>query len=68
MKKILSFVSAVVITLSAASCEKYFDINYDPNLPASENITNDMIFPGIEAALATSYGDFYRITDRKSVV
>jgi hypothetical protein len=62
MKKILYFVSAVVITLSAASCEKYFDINYDPNLPASENITNDMIFPGIEAALATSYGDFYRIT------
>lgn len=61
MKKILYFVSAVVITLSAASCEEYFDINYDPNLPASENITNDMILPGIEAALATSYGDFYRI-------
>ncbi|MCR4825087.1 MAG: SusD/RagB family nutrient-binding outer membrane lipoprotein [Bacteroidales bacterium] len=62
MKKILYFVSAVVIASSAVSCKSYFDINYDPNLPASENITTDMIFPGIEAALATSYGDFYRIT------
>ena len=62
MKKILYFISAAVIALTAVSCESYFDINTDPNLPDPANISNDMIMPGIEGALATSYGDFLRIT------
>lgn len=62
MKKILNIVTALVIAFSAAGCKDYFDINYDPNIPASENITTSMIFPGVDAALATSYGDFLRIT------
>ena len=62
MKKIFNIVFALVIAFSAVSCKDYFDINYDPNIPATENITNSMIFPGVDAALATSYGDFLRIT------
>lgn len=62
MKKILYIVTSLVIAISAVSCKDYFDINYDPNIPASENITTSMIFPGVDAALATSYGDFLRIT------
>lgn len=62
MKKILYIVSALVVSFSAVSCKDYFDINYDPNIPASENITTSMILPGVDAALATSYGDFLRIT------
>ena len=62
MKKILYILSAAVIAFSAVSCRDYFDINTDPNLPDPANITTSMIFPGIEAALATSYGDYYRIT------
>ena len=62
MKKILNIVIALVITISVTSCRDYFDINYDPNTPATENITTSMILPGVEGALATSYGDFFRIT------
>ena len=62
MKKILNIVIALVIAFSAVGCKDYFDINYDPNIPATENITNSMILPGVDAALATSYGDFLRIT------
>lgn len=62
MKKISNIVIALVIAFSAVSCKDYFDINYDPNIPATENITNSMILPGVDAALATSYGDFLRIT------
>lgn len=62
MKKILYAVSAAVIAFSAVSCQDYFDINIDPNLPDPANITTSMIMPGVEAALATSYGDYLRIT------
>lgn len=62
MKKIFNIVIALVIAFSAVGCKDYFDINYDPNIPATENITNSMILPGVDAALATSYGDFLRIT------
>jgi len=62
MKKILNIVTTLAVTFSAVSCKDYFDINYDPNIPASENITTSIIFPGVDAALATSYGDFLRIT------
>jgi len=62
MKKILYIISSVLIVAGVSSCKSFLDINKDPNIPASENITTSMIMPGVEAALATSYGDFYRIT------
>lgn len=61
MKKFLSFVSAAALLVSATSCKGYLDINYNPNVPASENITTSMIFPGVEMAIAASYGDYLRI-------
>lgn len=62
MKKIISIISASVIVLGlASSCKSFMDINYDPNVPASENISNDMIFPAVEMNLAVSYGDYLRI-------
>lgn len=62
MKKILSIISASVIVLAlSTSCKEFLDINYDPNTPASENISNDMIMPGVEMNLAVSYGNYLRI-------
>jgi len=61
MKKILSVISAVALLMSAASCDKFLDINVDPNTPAAENISTSMIFPGVEMAIAASYGDYLRI-------
>lgn len=58
MKKII-FLFAII--LGVTSCDNYLDINYNPNSPASENVTSDMIFPGAEMNLAASYGDFLRI-------
>lgn len=43
------------------SCDKYLDINKDPNSPSEANVTPSMIFPGAEMNLAASYGDFLRI-------
>jgi len=60
MKKI--FVLTLSVVLLAASCSDYLDINRDPNSPAKENMTASMIFPGAEMALATDYGNFFRIT------
>lgn len=58
MKKIIYLLA---IILSMSSCEKYLDINQDPNSPNVDNISSDMIFPGAEMNLASSYGDFLRI-------
>ncbi|WP_372773226.1 SusD/RagB family nutrient-binding outer membrane lipoprotein [Mangrovibacterium sp.] len=60
MKNII-FLLAIFI-LGLTSCDNYLDINVDPNSPSSENVTSDMIFPGVEMNLASSYGDFLRIT------
>ncbi len=62
MKKILYLISVVTVAVSISSCCGYLDINTDPNKLSPENITSSMILPGVEAALATSYGDYYRIT------
>lgn len=61
MKKILSVISAVALLASATSCKDYLDINTDPNAPAVDNITSAMIFPGVEMAIASSYGNYLRI-------
>ena len=54
--------SAIAIGLGVSSCDNYLDINYDPNSPAAENITTDMLMPAIEMNIASSYGNFLRTT------
>lgn len=61
MKKIF-LISTVALGLGLASCDSYLDINQNPNSPAEENITTDMLMPAIEMNIAASYGDFLRIT------
>ncbi len=58
-KKILL---AIILGLGVVSCDKYLDINIDPNSPAPENITTDMMMPAIEMNIASSYGNYLRIT------
>ena len=60
MKKKFYLILAVAV-LSLASCESFMDINYDPNEPAAENVTNDMILPTVEMNLAASYADYLNI-------
>lgn len=60
MKKIFILLFSACLVLT--SCQEFFDINQDPNAPASENVTSDMIFPGAEMQLCATYGDFMRIT------
>lgn len=43
-----------------ASCSGFLDINQNPNSPAEENMSADMIFPAAEMNLATGYGYFLR--------
>ena len=62
MKKITYIISVLAVASSISSCRDYLDINTNPNLPDPANISTSMILPGVEAALATSYGDFLRIT------
>jgi len=62
MKKIFTLVILTLAAVSFNSCKGYLDINTDPNSPNPSDITSDMIMPGVEAALASSYGDYYRIT------
>ena len=61
MKKIL-YAFSLVLALGFASCTSYLDINTDPNSPAAENISISMILPGAEMNIASSYGDYLRIT------
>lgn len=60
MKKII-LIATILIGVFFASCDSYLDINEDPNSPPSSNVTADMIFPGVEMNLASSYGNFLRI-------
>jgi len=59
MKKFI--IPVVAILLGTTSCEKYLDINQDPNAPSEENVTPELIFPAAEMNLASSYGNFLRI-------
>ena len=61
MKK-LFFISALAVGLGLASCDSYLDINQDPNSPSEENITSSMLMPAAEMNVASSYGDYLRIT------
>ncbi|GHT68600.1 hypothetical protein FACS189452_08560 [Bacteroidia bacterium] len=59
MKKILLLTGFVLAGL--ASCDKFLDINQDPNSPQGDQLTPSLIFPGAEMNLATHYGDYFRI-------
>ncbi|MCC8094568.1 MAG: SusD/RagB family nutrient-binding outer membrane lipoprotein [Tannerellaceae bacterium] len=60
MKKI--FITILAVVFGMASCDSYLDINQDPNSPAEDNVNPSMIFPGAEMNLASSYGNFLRLT------
>ena len=55
MKKYISIVLFSALFLGLNSCQNYLDINYDPNSPAEENLTNDMIIPAVEMNIAATY-------------
>lgn len=59
MKKIILPILALAI--STSSCNKYLDINADPQSPSEETLTSELVFPGVEMNIATSYGNFFRI-------
>lgn len=59
MKKII--LPLLAFTIAVTSCDKYLDINQDPNSPSGDNITSSLIITGVEMNLATSYGNFFRI-------
>ncbi|MGV3762533.1 SusD/RagB family nutrient-binding outer membrane lipoprotein [Parapedobacter sp.] len=59
MKKLI--IPFLVILLGTTSCEKFLDINQDPNAPSGENVTSDLVFAAAEMNLASSYGNFLRI-------
>ena len=59
MKKTILLLT--IIILGMTSCDKYLDINSDPNSPPEAAVTPSMIFPATEMNLAASYGDFLRI-------
>ena len=61
MKK-FAFIFTIALGLLTTSCDDYMDINHNPNSPAEENMTTNILFPGAEMNLCSSYGDFYRIT------
>ena len=55
MKKIFSIVLFSALVLGLNGCKDYMDINYDPNSPAEENLTSDMIVPAAEMNIAATY-------------
>ncbi len=59
--KHLALIFSLALGVCLASCDNYLDINDDPNYPTDENITCDMLMPGIEMNLTASYGDYMRI-------
>ncbi len=49
------------LLLGLNGCKDYFDINYDPNSPAEENLTSDMIIPAAEMNIAATYASTLHI-------
>lgn len=56
MKKIFSIVLFSALLLGLNGCKDHLDINYDPNSPAEENMTSDMLMPAVEMNIAVAYG------------
>lgn len=61
MKKIKLIASILLSVAALSSCDSYLDINTDPNAPSSDLVTASNIMPGAEMALASAYGNYYRI-------
>lgn len=61
MKKIKIIASILLGVAALTSCDSYLDINQDPNSPTAENVTPSVIMPGAEMALASGYGNYFRI-------
>ena len=61
MKK-LAIISTFILGLAATSCDSYLDINESPNSPKESDLNASILFPAAEMNLASSYGDFLRIT------
>ena len=55
MKKNYIVVLFSALVLGLTGCKDYLDINYDPNSPAEENMTSDMILPAVEMNIAATY-------------
>lgn len=55
MKKYILVALFSTLLLGLNGCKDYMDINYDPNSPAEENLTSDMIIPGAEMNIAATY-------------
>ena len=55
MKKYISIVLFSALFLGLNGCKDYMDINYDPNSPAEENLTSDMLLPSVEMNIAATY-------------
>ena len=61
MKK-LAIISTFILGLAATSCDSYLDINESPNSPKESDLNASILFPAAEMNLASSYGDYLRIT------
>ncbi|MCF0203090.1 MAG: SusD/RagB family nutrient-binding outer membrane lipoprotein, partial [Bacteroidaceae bacterium] len=61
MKRIYVYI-AMLLGLSLTSCNKWLDINTDPTSPSESQMTPAILMPGAEMNLASSYGDYLRIT------
>lgn len=55
MKKYISIVLFSALFLGLNGCKDYMDINYDPNSPADENVTSEMMLPSCEMNIAATY-------------
>ena len=61
MKK-LAIISTFILGLAATSCDSYLDINESPNSPKESDLNASIVLPSAEMNLASSYGDYLRIT------
>ncbi len=56
MKKILSIALSLILIFGASSCERWLDINTNPNSPNSESATVDLRLPWIQYYYAYAWG------------
>ena len=57
MKKISNYILIGVFALTLFGCEKYLDVNTDPNNP--QDVTADFILPAAQTSVAITMGNSY---------
>ncbi|MBQ3174707.1 MAG: SusD/RagB family nutrient-binding outer membrane lipoprotein [Bacteroidales bacterium] len=57
MKKILSIALSLILIFGASSCERWLDVNTDPNSPNSESATVELRLPWIQYYYAFAWGN-----------